>query len=88
VLGVEHLGRSLEEYLAHCLIPIDDHHTRILLEHHKIHHWTHFRRVSTDKLTDLGISAGPAQALVDGLAYYIHVLKKNKHEIENEAYMV
>jgi hypothetical protein len=81
VLGVEHLGRSIKEYLAHCLIPINEHHMRILLEHHKIHHWTHFCYVSTDKVIDLGISAGAAQALVDGLAYYIHMLKKNKKKI-------
>jgi hypothetical protein len=40
-LGVEHLGR-MEEYLAMCHIAIDDHYTRILIEHNKITHWNYF----------------------------------------------
>ncbi|WAR56677.1 hypothetical protein PtB15_7B527 [Puccinia triticina] len=83
VLGVEHLG-TLDQYLGICQIGVHDHHTRILLEHYKITHWTYFRRVHPDTLLMLKFAEGPAQQLCDGMALWVATLQKNRREIENE----
>jgi hypothetical protein len=86
-LGVEHLGR-MEEYLAMCHIAIDDHYTRILIEHNKITHWTYFRCISPQHLRDLKFDDGPAQILSDNFGIYVDMLKKNKIAIENNLQLV
>ncbi|WAQ89527.1 hypothetical protein PtA15_11A217 [Puccinia triticina] len=83
VLGVEHLG-TLDQYLGICQIGVHDHHTRILLEHYKITHWTYFRRVHPDTLLMLKFAKGPAQQLCDGMALWVATLQKNRREIKNE----
>ncbi|WAQ91862.1 hypothetical protein PtA15_15A254 [Puccinia triticina] len=83
LLGVEHLG-TLEQYIGICNIGLKDVHTRILLEHNKITHWTYFRRVHPDNPLMMKFAEGPAQQLCDGIALWVATLQKNRQEIENE----
>ncbi|KAA1133965.1 hypothetical protein PGTUg99_033789 [Puccinia graminis f. sp. tritici] len=76
ITGVELRG-SMEEYLATILIPLNDHHTRVLIEHYRIHHWTFFRRSNMLELLTMGFAPGPARLLVDGVTLYESILSIN-----------
>ncbi|KNZ61024.1 hypothetical protein VP01_1461g2 [Puccinia sorghi] len=66
---------TMTGFLGYSMIPFDDHHTRILIEYHRIHHWTFFKRSTMVELLGMGFAPGPARLLIDGVPLFEHVLK-------------
>jgi hypothetical protein len=74
ILGVEQRG-TMTAFLENAMIPLNDHYTRILIEHHKIHHWTYFRRSTMLELLGMGFAAGPSRLLIDAVPLFEAVLQ-------------
>ncbi|EFP85017.2 uncharacterized protein PGTG_11186 [Puccinia graminis f. sp. tritici CRL 75-36-700-3] len=74
ILGVEQRG-TMTAFLENAMIPLDDHYTQILIEHHKIHHWTYFRRSTMLELLGMGFAAGPSCLLIDAVPLFESVLR-------------
>ncbi|KAA1069820.1 hypothetical protein PGT21_033773 [Puccinia graminis f. sp. tritici] len=69
---------TMLDFLQFCRIPLDDDHTRSIIQEHRLHHWTVFIDLSADDLNDLGFSRGPILLFLRGVARLIH----GKHEYE------
>ncbi|KNZ44319.1 hypothetical protein VP01_928g3 [Puccinia sorghi] len=66
---------TMNGFLGHSMIPFDYHHTHILIEFHRIHHWTYFKRSTMVELLGMGFAPGPVRLLIDGVPLFEHVLK-------------